>query len=142
MILIDANLLLYASLEELHQHHLAKSWLEGVLNGDQPIGLPWLVTLAVLRISTNPRVLQRPLSTTEALELTDGWLEHPLVQPLEPGPGHWSILRMLLAQAGTAANLSSDAHLAALAIANDGILYSADNDFRRFRGLRHRDPLR
>jgi toxin-antitoxin system PIN domain toxin len=142
MILIDANLLLYASLRELPQHPQARAWLEEVLNGDQLVGLPWMVVLAVLRISTNPRVLQQPLPAHQALGLIEGWLDHPLVQTIEPGPGHWAILRMLLAQAGTAANLTNDAHLAALAIGNDAVLCSADNDFKRFRGLRHRDPLR
>jgi toxin-antitoxin system PIN domain toxin len=142
MILIDANLFLYATLRELPRHHQARAWLEEILNGDQLVGLPWMVVLAVLRISTNPRVLQHPVPIEQALGLVEGWLEHPLVQSLEPGPGHWSILRMLLAQAGTAANLTNDAHLAALAIGNGAVLYSADNDFKRFRGLRHCDPLR
>ncbi|MEB3322884.1 MAG: type II toxin-antitoxin system VapC family toxin [Synechococcaceae cyanobacterium] len=142
MILIDSNLLLYATLKELSHHTRAKVWLEGVMNGHQPIALSWTVLLAVLRISTHPRVLKRPLTVEQALGLIDGWLDHPLVQLIEPGPAHWGILRTLSAEAGTAGNLSTDAHLAALAIEHGCTLHSADNDFRRFPGLRFRDPLR
>ncbi len=100
------------------------------------------MVMAVLRISTNPRVLQQPVPADQALGLIEGWLDHLRVETIEPGPGHWAILRMLQAKAGTPANLTNDAHLAALAIGNDAVLYSPDNDFKRFRGLRHRDPLR
>ena len=85
MILIDANLFLYASLRELPRHPQARAWLDEVLNGDQLVGLPWMVVLAVLRISTNPRVLQQPLPADQALGLIEGWLDHPLVQTIEPG---------------------------------------------------------
>ena len=86
-------------------------------------------------------MFQRPLELERSLEVIDAWLCHPLVHLLEPGSGHWGILRLLLAQAGTAGNLSSDAHLAALAIEHGCTLSSADHDFRRFPGLKHRNPL-
>lgn len=86
-------------------------------------------------------MFQRPLDLEQALEVIDSWLFHPLAHLLEPGTGHWGILRLLLAQSGTAGNLSSDAHLAALAIEHGCTLYSADHDFKRFRGLKHRNPL-
>jgi len=142
MILIDTNLWLYASLQEMPQHSRARTWLESVLNGDEPVALPWTVVLAVLRISTQARLMQRPLQPEQALNLVEGWLQHPLVERLEPGPSHWSLLRLLIAEAGTAGNLSNDAHLAALAIEHTSTLCSADNDFRRFPGLRFLDPLR
>jgi toxin-antitoxin system PIN domain toxin len=142
MILIDTNLWLYASLQEMPQHSRARTWLESVLNGDEPVALPWTVVLAVLRISTQARLMQRPLQPEQALNLVEGWLQHPLVERLEPGPSHWSLLRLLIAEAGTAGNLSNDAHLAALAIEYTCTLCSADNDFRRFPGLRFLDPLR
>jgi toxin-antitoxin system PIN domain toxin len=142
MILIDTNLWLYASLQEMPQHRRARTWLESVLNGDEPIALPWNVVLAVLRISTQARLMQRPLQPEQALNLVEGWLQHPLVERLQPGPSHWSILRLLIAEAGTAGNLSNEAHLAALAIEHQCTLCSADNNFRRFPGLRFLDPLR
>jgi toxin-antitoxin system PIN domain toxin len=142
MILIDTNLWLYASLQEMPHHNRARTWLESAMNGDEPIALPWNVVLAVLRISTQGRLMQRPLQLEQALTLVEGWLQHPLVERVDPGPSHWSILRLLIADAGTAGNLSNDAHLAALAIEHNCTLCSADNDFRRFPGLRFLDPLR
>jgi toxin-antitoxin system PIN domain toxin len=142
VILIDTNLWLYAALEELPHHGTARAWLEAALNGSEPIALPWSVILAVVRISTQPRLMTRPLRPEQALDLVDGWLRLPLVEVVEPGPRHWSLLRRLIGEAGTAGNLTADAQLAALAIEHDCTLYSADNDFRRFAGLRFRDPLR
>lgn len=141
MILIDSNLWLYATLRETPQHDAAKAWLEATLNGDEPIALPWNVVLAVLRISTQSRLMLQPLRPVQALTLVDGWLQHPLVELVQPGPAHWGLLRQLIEQAGTAGNLTNDAHLAALAIEHNCTLCSADNDFRRFPGLRFRNPL-
>lgn len=141
MILIDTNLWLYATLRELPQHDRARRWLESTINGDEPIALPWSVVLGVVRISTQPRLMQQPLSPAEALDLVEGWLMQPLVRLVQPGPDHWSLLRQLLEAVGRAGNLTPDAHLAALAISSDSLLCSADNDFRRFPGLRFHNPL-
>ena len=141
MILIDTNLWLYATLRETPRHDAAKAWLEATLNGDEPIALPWNVVLAVLRISTQSRLMLQPLRPVQALTLVDSWLQHPLVELVQPGPAHWGLLRQLIEQAGTAGNLTNDAHLAALAIEHNCTLCSADNDFRRFPGLRFRNPL-
>ena len=141
MILIDTNLWLYAARRELPQHERARQWLESTINGDQPIALPWSVVLGVVRISTQARLMRQPLSTAEALDLVEGWLMQPLVQLVLPGPDHWSLLRQLLQAVGGAGNLTPDAHLAALAISSDSLLCSADNDFRRFPGLRFHNPL-
>lgn len=141
MILIDTNLWLYSSLQDVPQHAQAKAWLEATFNAEEGIALPWSVALAVLRISTQSRLMLRPLSPAQALELVEGWLRHPMVEVVQPGPSHWSVLRLLIQEAGTAGNLTSDAHLAALAIEHDCTLCSADSDFRRFPGLRFRNPL-
>ena len=141
MILIDTNLWLYAALRELPQHERARQWLESTINGDEPIALPWSVLLGVVRISTQARLMRQPLSTAEALDLVEGWLQQPLVQLVLPGPDHWSLLRQLLQAVGRAGNLTPDAHLAALAISSNSLLCSADNDFRRFPGLRFLNPL-
>ena len=141
MILIDTNLWLYAALRELPQHERARQWLESTINGDEPIALPWSVVLGVVRISTQPQLMRQPLSTAEALDLVEGWLQQPLVQLVLPGPDHWSLLRQLLQAVGRAGNLTPDAHLAALAISSNSLLCSADNDFRRFPGLRFLNPL-
>ena len=141
MILIDTNLWLYAALRELPQHERARQWLESTINGDEPIALPWSVVLGVVRISTQARLMRQPLSTAEALDLVEGWLMQPLVQLVLPGPDHWRLLRQLLQAVGRAGNLTPDAHLAALAISSNSLLCSADNDFRRFPGLRFLNPL-
>jgi toxin-antitoxin system PIN domain toxin len=141
VILIDTNLWLYAALRELPQHERARQWLESTINGDEPIALPWSVVLGVVRISTQPQLMRQPLSTAEALDLVEGWLQQPLVQLVLPGPDHWSLLRQLLQAVGRAGNLTPDAHLAALAISSNSLLCSADNDFRRFPGLRFLNPL-
>ncbi len=141
MILVDTNLWLYAALQDIPQHSAAKAWLEATFNHRESIALPWSVALAVLRISTQRRLMQQPLSPTQAIELVEGWLEHPQVTVVQPGPSHWSILRLLIKEAGTAGNLTMDAHLAALAIEHNATLCSADSDFRRFPGLRFLNPL-
>ena len=141
MILIDTNLWLYASLRESPHHSTAKAWLEEAFNGEEAIALSWSVVLAVLRIATQSRLMQRPLTVAQAIELVEGWLQHPLVEVPQPGPRHWAVLRRLIEEAGTAANLTSDAHLAALAIEHHCTLCSADSDFRRFAGLRFSNPL-
>jgi len=142
MILVDANLLLYALHAEMPQHRAAKTWLEGCLNGTTAVALSWVVVLAVIRLSTNRRLFPRALTVDQILTVVEGWLSQPQVHWVEPGPEHWATLASLLREAGTAGNLTPDAHLAALAIEHNCTLCSADNGFRRFTGLRFRNPLR
>ncbi len=141
MILIDANLLLYAVNRDLPQHAQARAWLEATLSGTVSVGLPWIVVLAFLRITTSARIFEAPLSIEQAGAYVDSWLEQPVVKLLVPGPGHWAILKTLLASSGTGGNLTTDAHIAALALEQGYTVYSADNDFKRFAGLRHVNPL-
>lgn len=141
MTLIDANLLLYAVDSSAPQHEAAKSWLDEELSSDRPTGFAWLALLAFLRVSTNPRVYHRPLAVPEALDHIGAWLGHPGSIVLAPGRRHMPILRSLLEPRGTAANLTSDAHLAAIAIERNALLFSADRDFARFEGLRWANPL-
>ena len=141
MILGDANLLLYAVNADLPQHEPARQWWENVLSGTEPIGLPWVVILAFLRLSTNSRIFEQPLDPAKALGYLDEWLSQPVAEPLRPGPNHWAILRNLLEPTGTAGNLTTDAHIAALALEHGGRVDSADNDFQRFAGIKHVNPL-
>lgn len=115
MILVDANLLIYAVNCDLPHHAKARDWWEGVLSGDFSVGLPWVVILAFLRLTTSPRVFERPLSTERACAYAEEWLSLPGVQVVVPGSGHWPIFRGLLGQCGAAGNLTTDAHIAALA---------------------------
>jgi hypothetical protein len=141
MILVDANLLIYAIDSDSPHHRVARRWLEEMLSGDQWIGLPWIVVLAFLRIVTHPAIVRRPLPAEDALAYVEGWLAQPRLQLVGPGEHHWSILSSLLRTTGTAGNLTSDAHIAALAVEHGCTVASADNDFRRFAGVRHLNPL-
>lgn len=137
MIIPDLNILLYAVDASSVHHALASSWLEESVNrGSVLVGIPWVVHLGFLRLTTNPRVFSRPLS----VESASSWLEElegqPMVRMLDPGPAHRGILRHLLLSVGSAGNLVTDAHLAALALEQDATLVTGDRDFQRFAGLK------
>lgn len=141
MIIVDANLLINAVNDHAPDHRKSKAWLESVLSGKETVGLPWTVLLAFLRISTRIGIFPNRLSSEEALDIIDGWLAQPSVVIAEPGPRHARLLRDLLAPLGAGGNLTSDAHLAAIAIENGALLYSFDSDFARFPRLNWRNPL-
>jgi hypothetical protein len=141
VILVDANLALYAYNEDSVEHASARAWLEGTLSGDQQVGLPWHTLLAFLRITTNPRLFPRYFSIEESCAIVDEWLQMPQVAILQPGERHWSILQRMLTVGQAAGNLASDAHLAALAIEHGALLCTTDRDFARFPGLRWENPL-
>lgn len=141
MILLDANLLIYAHVESFPQHALAKSWLDVRLSSGDAVGLPWASLLAFMRIVTNPRVFERPEPITDAWRQVEAWLDVEAVWTPSPGARHRAVLTALLARGGLAANLVPDAHLAALAIEHGLLLCSTDGDFARFPGLRWQNPL-
>lgn len=136
MVIVDANVLLYAANSSARHHHAARRWLEEALNGDEPIGFAWVVLLAFLRITTLPAAMERPLSTAEAFELVDAWLTAGPAAVVAPTSRHAALLRGFLLAAGTGGNLTSDAHLAALAVEHGARLCTFDRDFERFQGLR------
>jgi hypothetical protein len=139
--LVDANILLYSVDESACHHEAARSWLDAQLSSDRPTGFAWAVLLAFVRVSTNPRLYEEPLSTGEAMDHVEAWLGQPNSVVVVPGLRHAGLLRGLLERLGTAANLTSDAHLAALALEHGMALCSADSDFARFPGLRWENPL-
>jgi uncharacterized protein len=139
--LVDANLLLYAVDESSHHHAVAKQWLEERLSGPETFAFAWAVLLAFVRLATHPRVFDAPLTLEEALDLIDSWLTQPCATVVQPTDRHSQLLRELLAPLGTAGNLTSDAHLAALAIEHGAELCSADADFTRFPRVRWVNPL-
>lgn len=141
MKLVDANVLLYAVDSRSPHHEVAKPWLEEQLSGSETFAFAWAVLLAFIRLATNPRVFENPLSGEEALDLVDSWLAQPNVTVLHPTDRHSQLLRELLAPLGTAGNLTSDAHLATLAIEHGAELCSADADFSRFAGVQWTNPL-
>lgn len=141
MILIDANLLIYAANSDAPRHAVARAWLDETLSGMTPVGLPWVCVLAFLRITTSPRILARPMPVDDAIDQVGAWLAQPFVDAIVPGERHWPILRNLLRTTGMAGNLTTDAHVAAMAIERGATVYSADHDFKRFPGVDHVDPL-
>ena len=141
MILVDANLLIYAHVSSFSQHARARAWLDARLNGAAPVGLPWTSLLAFLRLTTNPRVFERPAPISEAWRQVLAWLAAERVWIPQPTERHGEILGELLAAPGVRANLVPDAHLAALAIEHGLILCSTDGDFARFDGVRWENPL-
>ena len=141
MKVVDLNVLLYAVNREGAKHGVARAWLDDTLSGAEPIGLPWVVLMGFLRLSTSRVVFPKPLTAEQALSIVDSWLAQPSVVALVPGDDHWRVLRGLLEESGTAGNLTTDAHLAAMAIENGAELCSSDSDFARFRHLRWVNPL-
>jgi toxin-antitoxin system PIN domain toxin len=141
VILVDANILIYATDPRSERHEQARSWLDGQLSGDTRVGLPWESLLAYLRIVTNSRVFERPQSVTVAWRHVEEWLDCECVWVPAPGPAHRSILAGLLGDLGGGPKLIPDAHLAALAIEHGLALCSYDGDFARFKGLRWINPL-
>jgi len=141
VILVDANLLIYAVDADAPHHARARNWLERTLSGTTHVGLPWIVLLAFVRVTTREGILVRPLTPRAATDYVDSWLGLPHVDAVSPGPNHWPVLRSLLVATGTAGNLTSDAHLAALAIEHGAALHSSDHDFGRFPGLNFTNPL-
>jgi uncharacterized protein len=137
----DVNLLLYAVDESSPRHEPARSWVEDRLSGTETFALAWVVLLAFIRLTTSSRVFQSPFTASEALDLVDSWLAQPCATVVHPTSRHALVLRELLDPLGTAGNLTTDAHLAALAIEHGAELCSTDVDFSRFRGLRWTNPL-
>lgn len=141
MILVDANLLLYAEDSLAAKHAPARDWWDARLSGDDPVCLCWTVLTAFVRIGTNPRVFERPLSVGEALDRVHSWLEQPCVRVVHATGRHLEVFGRLLATGQATGNLVPDAHLAALAIEHGCVLCSTDGDFARFPGLRWTNPL-
>ena len=141
MILIDANLLLYAYHPRAEQHQASRAWLEATLAGSEAVRLAWLTLWAFLRISTNPRVFELPLTAVEAQAAVSAWLARPMLGTLEPGERYWEILRALIDQGQATGPLVMHAALAALAVEHGATLHTTDRDFSRFPGLKWRNPI-
>ncbi len=141
MKIVDLNVLLYAVNADAAQHGVVRAWWETAVNDEEILGLAWVVLLGFLRLATNPRVFPRPLTSDAAAAKLDTWLSRDNVQVVREKDDHWETLKPLLGVAGTAGNLTTDAHLAALALGHDAVLVSCDTDFARFKGLRWENPI-
>jgi toxin-antitoxin system PIN domain toxin len=141
VILVDANILIYAHVSSFAQHSIARGWLDQQLNGSGPVGLPWASMLAFLRLVTNPRVFERPEPIGDAWQQLHAWLACETAWIPQPTERHAELLGQFLTLPGIHGNLIPDAHLAALAVEHGLMLCSTDGDFARFRGLRWLNPI-
>lgn len=141
VIVVDANLLLYAYDRQSPDHPKSSAWLEKVLSGPESVGLPLQSVMAFLRVITNRRLPGMRVRLEQALEAVEEWIQQPHVRILVPGDGYWSVFRSVVVEGQAAGPLVSDAEVAALTIEFGGVLHTADRDFARFPGLRWVNPL-
>lgn len=140
MVIVDANVLLYAVDSASVAHERSRSWLDDSLAGTEAVGLAWIALLAFLRIGTSASIVSTPMTADEASSQVETWLAAPAAVVAQPTPRHVNLLRGLLHDTGTAGNLTTDAHLAALALEHRADIVSYDRDFARFPGVQHRLP--
>jgi toxin-antitoxin system PIN domain toxin len=131
----DVNVLVCARNSASTNHGQARDWLERALAGPGPVGLAPAALVGFVRVATGLHALERPLTVSDAFDQVEEWLAQPRATVIHPGRRHFAICRELLEANRTAGNLTSDAHLAALAIEHHATLASFDSDFHRFAGL-------
>jgi len=142
MHLLDVNVLLYAFRDAAPDHERYRSWLEDILDADEPVGVADLVLSSFVRIATHPRVFDPPATLDDALAFADAVRDAPNAVPVTPGPRHWELFERMCREGNARGNLVTDAYLAALALESGSEMITTDRDFARFPGLRWRHPLR
>ena len=142
MILPDVNVLVHAHNSDSAVHETARDWWDNCLSGSEGVGLAWATLLGFVRVSTNRKIVARPLPVRDVMETIHRWIELPHIHIAQPSDRHFARLRVVLEQHGAAGNLTTDAHLAVLAMERGYVLYSTDADFARFTGLRWVNPCR
>ncbi|MGH9008609.1 MAG: type II toxin-antitoxin system VapC family toxin [Acidimicrobiia bacterium] len=135
MNLVDANVLLYAVNESDPKHEVSRRWLDGALNGRDPVAFAWLAVLAFVRLSTRAGLFPAPLSAADAMQRVEDWLGQAPAVVLDPTTRHLAVLSGLLRAVGTGGNLVGDAHLAAIAVEHGATIVTFDSDFGRFPGV-------
>ncbi len=141
MILVDANLLVYAYVNSMEQHEGARAWLDGQINGIARVGLPWPSLLAFTRLVSNPRIFARVEPVSKAWRQVEDWLSCETVLIPSPTERPVTVVGSLIGSGNVRSNLVPDNHLAALAIEHGLTLCSTDGDFSRFDSLRWLNPL-
>ena len=141
MIIPDLNLLVYSYDDGAPFHNPARRWWEGLVNGTERVGIPWVVVVGFVRLLTHGSLREVPASPAQAVDYVREWFRFPHVLPINPGPSHLDYLSRNLNAAGVGGNLVTDAHIAALAMEYQAEVHSNDTDFSRFPGLRWRNPL-
>ncbi|MSO61576.1 MAG: PIN domain-containing protein [Acidobacteria bacterium] len=141
MILVDANLLLYAANQAAPEHEAAREWLDAQLSGTARVGLPWPSLLAFVRLASNPLVMRQPVPVARAWEQVQQWLTAGPAWVPQPTVRHAEVLGGLCEPSWMTSRLVPDAHLAALSIEHGLTLCSTDGDFARFKGVDWVNPL-
>lgn len=139
---IDVNIPIHAVNLDSPFNTAVRKWWDDKLSGSKPVYLPWVTIIGFIRISTNSRIFENPLPSESAFEYVDSWFQQPCIEIALPQKDHWRIVKELLRQIGTAANLTTDAHLAALAIEHECPLCSLDTDFEKFTQVEWYNPLK
>lgn len=141
MIVPDLNLLIYAHDPDSPVHESAQRWWTGLLDGVEPVGLPWAVLTGFMRLMSNAATVNPPWRPAQAARTVDSWLQYPHVTVIQPGPNHAQHLVQLLDSSDAGPNTVADAHIAALAAEYDAVVHSRDRDFQRFPGIRWHNPI-
>ena len=141
MILVDVNVLVYASRRDSGGHGDYRKWWTSVVGGDEAFGVSDVVLSGFLRIVTHPKIFRPPTPIAQALAFGARILSQPHCVRVNPGPRHWEIFRRLCLSIGAKGNLVPDAYLAALAMESGCEWITTDRDYARFPGLRWRHPL-
>jgi len=142
VIIPDANLLIYAHNAADPDHIKALKWWRGLLQGREEVGIPMAVVMAFIRLTTSPRILVEPLSVQESSDLVLKWFEYDHIRILHAAEAHLTVFLRMIKSSGSGGNLTTDAHIAALAWEFRAHIHSADADFGRFSGIRWINPLK
>ena len=141
MIVLDINLLIYAHNDQSPYHEIARQWWENVINGSEPVGIPWVVSTGFIRIMANPRTVAAPMSTAEAARYVQEWFQRDHIKPINPGDDHLRLLLQNLQVATGGPDSVADAHIAAIAMEHQAEVHTNDSDLDRFSSLKRRNPL-
>lgn len=141
MKIIDTTLLVYAYVPAFDQHAAARRWFEQALVEDESVGLAWVSVLGFVRVVTNPRIFRVPLLLDRAVAVVDEWFQQQSVEIVLPTPRHWTTLRTMLTTGQSGGPMTTDAHVAALAVEHGATVYTTDRDFLRFPGVRVVNPI-
>jgi toxin-antitoxin system PIN domain toxin len=141
LILIDANILIYAFRKDTDYHEEYRAWLEEALRRESVVGISEIVLSSVVRIATHPHIFARPSTLREVFQFSDYIRSCSNVVSVVPGKAHWSIFQHLCRSVKARGNIITDAYLAALAIEKGAEWITGDRDFSRFPGLKWRVPI-
>jgi len=139
--IVDTSVLIPAVTPSLSQHGPARSALEAAINDDRPLGLVWVVVSGFVRLTTKPGLFEHPLAIAEAWGFVEDWLQHPNVRVVQETEEHARLWSELLRATASGGNLTTDAWIAAIALAHGASVLTLDSDFARFPSLRWESPL-